>query len=242
MPSIFSYFLLYFFGMMIGQDIWQRALTAKSGRVLKLGTIISGIYCIIYAISGALIGMSAKVLLPNLSDPQQALPQLAVALLPHSLLGVVFAAVAAAIMSTASGTLMAASTVLVNDILLPLRPVNIQEKLIIKYTRITTFLLGLSAIGIGTWLKQIVVALDVAYALLSGSIFIPVVAAFFWKRVSAQVTIVSMVLSAVVVVLGLIIEGISSLNPIIYGVVCSGLVILIGSILGRNKTSATKQP
>lgn len=33
--AIFSYFLLYFFGMMIGQDVWQRAFTSKNKSVLK---------------------------------------------------------------------------------------------------------------------------------------------------------------------------------------------------------------
>ncbi|WP_156855272.1 hypothetical protein [Oceanobacillus sp. AG] len=38
---VFSYALLYFFGMMIGQDVWQRAFTGKSKVVVKNGTIIA---------------------------------------------------------------------------------------------------------------------------------------------------------------------------------------------------------
>ena len=30
--TIFTYFLLFFFGLMIGQDIWQRVFTARSPR------------------------------------------------------------------------------------------------------------------------------------------------------------------------------------------------------------------
>ena len=43
---IFSWFVLFTLGLMIGQDIWQRVFTAKSNKVAKQGTIIGGIYVI----------------------------------------------------------------------------------------------------------------------------------------------------------------------------------------------------
>lgn len=231
--TIFSYFLLFFFGIMIGQDIWQRALTAKNVTVLRNGTIAAGIYSLVYAITGALIGMSARVLLPDLSDAQQALPQLALELLPHGLIGLLFAAMAAAVMGTASGTLIAASTIVINDLVIPLSGKNWNEQSVIRSTRLATLVGGLLAIGIGIWVKEIVVALDVAYAFLSGSIFLPVIAALFWKRVSPRIILTSMLISSVVVVIDLAVEGISSLNAIIYGLIASALTIGIGVIAER---------
>ncbi|WP_019120369.1 sodium:solute symporter family transporter [Brevibacillus massiliensis] len=228
---IFSYFLLYFFGMMIGQDIWQRAFTAKNESVLTKGTIFAGIYCIIYAVSGALIGMTASVLMPGLADPQQAIPQLAMKYLPAGLFGLVLAAVASAVMSTASGTIMASATVIVNDLYLPYAKKAYSDKEKLNMTRLVLLAAGAAAILIAAWLKNIVVALDVAYALLSGSVFIPILAAFFWKRVTARVALLSMTVSSIVVIADLIIEGLSSLNAIVLGVAASGITMLIGTWL-----------
>jgi SSS family solute:Na+ symporter len=234
--AIFAYFLLFFFGMMIGQDIWQRAFTAKNEKILRRGTIISGVLCIIYGIAGAVIGMVASVVVPGLTDPQQALPQLVIKILPTGLIGVLVAAVSAAVMSTASGTIIASSTIIVNDFILFKSTKNRTEKEKIKLTRIVTCIVGFIAILISLFLQDIIVALDVAYAILSGSIFIPVIAALFWKRVPARVALTSMVISGVVVIADLIIEGVSSLNAIIWGIVACALVMGIGT-LSQNKNT-----
>lgn len=239
--AIFAYFLLYFFGMMIGQDIWQRAFTAKDEKILRRGTIYAGILCIIYGIAGAIIGMVASVVVPGLSDPQQALPQLVMKILPTGLVGLLVAAVSSAVMSTASGTIMASSTIIVNDFILFNSKKERTEKEKIKLTRIVTFIVGCIAILISLALQDIIVALDVAYAILSGSIFIPVIAALFWKRVSAKVALASMVISAVVVVAVLMIEGVSSLNAIIWGIAACAVVMLIGTLAqGKNTPISTE--
>lgn len=240
--KIFSYFLLYFFGIMIGQDIWQRAFTAKSEGVFRKGTIYAGIYCIIYGISGAIIGMTASVLLPGLDDPQQAIPQLAMKFLPIGMVGLVLAAIASAVMSTASGTIMASATVIVNDLLLPYSKKEYSEKAKLGLTRFVLFIVGAVAILISAWLKNIVVALDVAYALLSGSVFLPIIAALFWRKVTASTTLLSMIISSVVVVIDLIVEGLSSLNAIIFGIAACGITMLIGTLLSPAKPVDVNPP
>src|SRR5215210_2447329 len=37
--TIFTYFLLFFFGLMIGQDIWQRVFTARSPEIARWGSV-----------------------------------------------------------------------------------------------------------------------------------------------------------------------------------------------------------
>lgn len=235
--AIFAYFLLFFFGMMIGQDIWQRAFTAKNEKILRKGTIYAGLLCIVYGIACAAIGMVASVVVPGLSDPQQALPQLVMKIMPTGLIGLLVAAVSSAVMSTASGTIMASSTIIVNDFILYKTSKARTEKEKIKLTRIVTFIVGCIAILISLVLQDIIVALDVAYALLSGSIFIPVIAALFWKKVSARVALASMGISAIVVIIDLIIEGVSSLNAIIWGIVACAIVMGVGTLLqGKNTT------
>jgi SSS family solute:Na+ symporter len=110
--TIFTYFLLFFFGLMIGQDIWQRIFTGRDEKMIRRGTIFAGAYCVVYGIAGALIGAAAKVVLPNLGNPDEAFSAIVEAVLPAGITGLVLAAALAAIMSTASAALLASSTIL----------------------------------------------------------------------------------------------------------------------------------
>jgi SSS family solute:Na+ symporter len=238
--AIFTYFLLYFFGLMIGQDIWQRSFTAKNETILKRGTIMAGAYCMLFGIGGALIGMTASILLPNMDDPQKALPQLVMHILPPGLVGLLIAAVASAVMSTASGTIMASSTIIVNDLLLSKMPKKQAEEKQVKLTRAATVVVGIISIFIALALQDVLVALDIAYAFLSGSIFFPVLAALFWKSVHPKVVLVSMVTSGIVVMATLIIKGPASLDGIIYGLLTSAACLGIGGLLLRSKTTSAE--
>ena len=64
--TIVTYFVIYTFGLLIGQDIWQRVFTARSPGVARWAGTAAGVYCLLYGVAGALIGMAAKVLLPDL--------------------------------------------------------------------------------------------------------------------------------------------------------------------------------
>ena len=109
--------LNYFLGIMIGQDIWQRVFTARSVNVARFAGAAAAIYCVLYGVCGALIGMAAKVLLPPLADPNTAFASVVHATLPNGIRGIVVAAALAAMMSTASATLMAAATTFAEDVL-----------------------------------------------------------------------------------------------------------------------------
>ena len=65
MPTIITFFVVYSFGMLIGQDIWQRVFTARSPGVAKWGGTTAALYCVFYGVAGAVIGMAASTFLPD---------------------------------------------------------------------------------------------------------------------------------------------------------------------------------
>ncbi|TDL82831.1 sodium:solute symporter [Peribacillus frigoritolerans] len=225
--QIFQYFLLYALGMVVSQDIWQRVFTAKSNKIARSGSIFAGFYSIAYALAGSIIGMCAFIVIPSISNPQNTFAEMAIAILPAGILGLVLASVCSALMSTASGTLLASATLITNDILKQYFMKNMTDKQLLRASRITTLIVGLIAITFSIWIQDVLVALDVAYAILSGAIFIPLVMTFFWKKATPNAGFYSILVSTVVVLAGLFFEGLTSTNPIIYGM-SSGFIVLVG--------------
>ncbi|WP_047153924.1 sodium:solute symporter [Aneurinibacillus tyrosinisolvens] len=235
--QIFQYFLLYCLGMVVSQDIWQRVFTARTAKISRTGAVFAGLYSIAYAVAISIIGMCALVLLPGLENKQNVFANMAMSILPSGVLGLVLASVCSALMSTASGTLLASSTLLTNDIIKQYWLKDIGEKQTILLSRVTTLAVGVIAIIFAIWIQDVLVALDVAYAILSGAIFVPTVIGFFWKRATAKAGFYAIIVSTVVVVAGLAVEGISSTNPIMYGI-ASSIIVIIGVSYFANKGPA----
>src|SRR3712207_7536108 len=109
--TIFTYFLLIFFGLMIGQDIWQRVFTARSPEIARWGSVAAGVYCLLYALAGALVGTAARVILPDI-QADNAFARIATEALPAGITGLVLAAALAAVVFPAHAGLLASSTLL----------------------------------------------------------------------------------------------------------------------------------
>ncbi|TCP47237.1 SSS family solute:Na+ symporter [Tamaricihabitans halophyticus] len=218
--TIFAYFLLFFFGFMIDQGNWQRVFTARTERVAFWGCIASGAYCAFYGLVGALVGAAAKVLLPNLSNPDDAYARVADLVLPVGLFGLVIAAALASTMSTASGLLLGSSTVLVND-LFATSKFGAGRKLGVGANRIALVLIGLIALVISFAVGSVVGAVTVAADLLAATVFVPVLGALFWRRASTLAAMVSMVVSAAVCIGSMVVFGLYANEPVMYGLLAS---------------------
>lgn len=238
--TIFTYFLLFFFGIMIGQDIWQRVFTARDDGVARWGTLAAGVYCLLYGIAGALIGMAAKAILPNLQVADNAFAEVTKAALPAGLVGLVLAAALAAVMSTASATLLASSTILANDVYARFLVRGDHNR--VAVSRFFTLVVGVIVLVVSLLVKDVVGALTVAYDLLVGAVCVPVIGAFFWPRATAAGALASIVVGSVVVVALMFIQGLLANGPIIWGLLASLVAFVVVSLLtprpSREKSEA----
>ena len=87
--TIITYFMIYFFGILIGQDIWQRVFTARDEKVAQYAGTFAGFYCILYGLACALIGMAAHVLIPDLDNVNNAFAAIVKVSLPDGIRGLV---------------------------------------------------------------------------------------------------------------------------------------------------------
>lgn len=231
--TILTYFLIYFFGIIVGQDIWQRVFTARDERVATRAGLAAGLYCMLYAVAGAIIGMAAKVVVPNLSTPDNAFAAVTTSALPVGLAGLVLAAALAALMSTASACTLAASTILSTDVVRRGEGVRNQRAYVLG--------VGLVVILVSCVVQDVVTGLTVAYNLLVGGLLAPIIAALWWKRASSSAVLVSMSSGAAVVVLLMVLHGPEANSPIYGGLTVSAIALVLTTLV-RPAPSATDRP
>jgi SSS family solute:Na+ symporter len=248
-PTIITFFVVYSFGMLIGQDIWQRVFTARSPQVAKWGGTTAAIYCVLYGVAGALIGAAASTFLPDVAAKDDVYAKIAETILPVGISGIVLAAAVAAMMSTASGALIATATVARTDVKpLLLRLIGRdapQEQDAergggersdgaddVHSDRLYVMVLGIAVIVIAALLNDVVAALTVAYDILVGGLLVAILGGFLWKRATGIGALWSMAVGTVVTLGTMFVVGdVLANEPIYYGLAASLVAYVVGSLL-----------
>ncbi|MCA3749065.1 MAG: sodium:solute symporter, partial [Rubrobacter sp.] len=197
--------------------------------------LIAGLYCLLYGIAGALIGAAARALVPDLQVADNAFARVATEVLPAGLLGLVLAAALAAVMSTASAGLLASSTILANDVYAGI--IAREGRSDLGESRVFTLIVGAAVLAISLAVQDVVGALTVAYNLLTGALFVPIIGALFWRRATGAGALVSMLVSSVVVVALMLWQGLLANSPIYVGMLTSLVVFVVVSLLTRPHTA-----
>ncbi|MCF3125112.1 sodium:solute symporter [Streptomyces arenae] len=241
--TIFTYVLIYTFGMLIGQDIWQRVFTARSDKVARYGGTVAGTYCLIYAIAGAVIGTAAKVMYPKLPSADAAFATIVKDELPMGVRGLVLAAALAAVMSTSSGALIACATVANNDIWSRLRGVvkadaGDEPHDEVKGNRAFILVMGVGVIVIAIALNDVVQALTVAYNLLVGGLLVPILGGLLWRRGTAAGALAAVAAGGLSVVGLMWAYGILANEPVYYGLLTSLAVYVLVSLATKPTDAA----
>jgi SSS family solute:Na+ symporter len=251
--TIITYFVVYTLGLLIGQDIWQRVFTAKTPKVARWGGATAGVYCILYGLAGAVIGLAARVALPNIDvkalGKDVVYAEVATHILPIGIGGLVMAAAVAAMMSTASGALIAAATVARADVV-PFvaswfgKTVHTDDtenpEHDVKANRYWVLGLGILAVLISMAAQDVVVALTIAYDILVGGLLVAILGGLVWKRGTGVAAAWSMAVGSVLT-LGLLImyaagvipseDGVYANEPIYWGLGASLVCYVVVSLL-----------
>jgi SSS family solute:Na+ symporter len=214
-----AYVTLYFLGILIAQDSWQRVFTARTVSIARWGGVLVGCYCIAFAAACAVIGAAGRSFLSPLSDTDGAFAAVLNVVLPDGLRGLVIAASLSAIMSTATAGLLATSTVLLEDVYFPIRRVHSYGTM--RQSRILLFVLGLLCATTSCLTHDVIAALTIGYDLLVGAMFVPVIGAILWSGGTSLAAILAIVGGAVGVVVMLFVDGLESYRPIYCGLALS---------------------
>ncbi len=235
--TIVTYFVIYTFGLLIGQDIWQRVFTARSPGVARWAGAVSGVYCLLYGVAGAVIGMAARVILPALDARDDAFAAVVEATMPALLAGLVLAAALAAVMSTSSGALIATATVFSQDIVARLRgrdPEAGSEHEHVRSNRLYVAGFGVVMIAIACALQDVVAALTIAYDILVGGLLVAILGGLVWRRGTNVGALVSMAAGTIATLATMVVVGdIYANEPIYVGLAAALVGYLAGSLASR---------
>lgn len=194
MVAFISGLLTMGFGSIPQQDVFQRANASRNENIAVWGTVLGGVAYFLFAAVPLFLAYSANIIDPALTarwlaeDSQKLLPELVKGHLPLFAQVVFYGALLSVIMSTASGTLLAPSVTLSENVIKDFitRRKHLPERKLLALTRwvvagfsLCVTLYALWALDQETGIHQMV---ENAYKVTLVLAFVPLVAGLYWKR------------------------------------------------------------
>ncbi|MDD3528371.1 MAG: sodium:solute symporter family protein [Gallionellaceae bacterium] len=198
MVAFISGLLTMGFGSIPQQDVFQRANSSKNEKVAVWGTVAGGVAYFLFAAVPLFLAYSANLIDPALAarwlaeDSQKLLPELVKGHLPLFAQVVFYGALLSVIMSTASGTLLAPSVTLSENVIkdfitwrrhLPDHQLLVITRWVVVVFTVLVTLYSLWSLEQETGIHQMV---ENAYKVTLVLAFVPLVAGLYWRRATTR--------------------------------------------------------
>ncbi|MFM2210000.1 MAG: Sodium/glucose cotransporter [Pseudomonadota bacterium] len=188
-------FFAFAFGSIPQQDVFQRMTSAKDEKTAVRGTVIGGLVYFCFAFVPIFIAYAAFVADPGLGklfeaedarEIQRILPDLVLNKMPLWAQVLFFGALLSAILSTASGALLAPTSLFTENVLRPFVP-NMSDRQFLLTLRIILVTFTACALVFALNSKSTMYEMvQNAYNVTLTGAFIPLVAGAYWKRANTQ--------------------------------------------------------
>ncbi|MHB1186297.1 high affinity choline transporter 1 [Thiobacillus sp.] len=224
------------------QDVFQRANSSKNERIAVWGTVIGGSLYFVFAAVPIYLTYSATLVDPVMTtavladDAQLLLPTFVKTHLPFYAQIIFYGALLSVIMSTASGTLLAPSVTISENIIKEFMPHHrmsqkkllwITRSVVVAFTGLVVFY-SLWSLQTETSIHQMV---ENAYKVTLACAFVPLVAGLYWNRANNPGAGLSIVLGLVAWIAMELIAPEAALPPQFAGLIASAVGMLAGSLL-----------
>lgn len=240
------------------QDVFQRVMSAKNEKVAMRGTVIGGSFYIFFCFIPVFITYAATMIDPALlerhladgGDTQRILPEYILSNVPMWLQILFFGALLSAIMSTASGTLLAPSAIVAENILK--QPLQLSDRALLITLRLCVLTFGLIVLAYGylssTAGLTIFDMVENAYLVTLCGAFVPLAFGVYWKRATNEGALLSIVfgvtswasLEAINIGLTSNEEPLLLVPPQLVGVTMAVVGMVVGSsVLGNTPATPT---
>jgi len=239
----------------ISPGILQKVYGARDDRTVRIGVGLNAVVLLLYALVPVLLGMSARVLHPDLlSGPVQhpdmtqrelALPYLFMYDLPFWVGAIGLAAVFSAEVSAADAVLFMLATSLSQDLYKRFVNPGASDGQVLTVARMASVVGGLAALTVAFLSKTVIDALSVFYTLVSVSLFVPIVAGLYLRRpgaIDALATIAGGVIAVIAAQLWNGGKAIGVFTPAMIGLAAGAAAFLIATTLTSQGSSLREKP
>lgn len=232
----------------VGMTLYQRIYASKSQKEAQKAWFIAGLFeWPIMAFMGVILGLFARVaaeqgmfaemgfLTAQGMDAELGLPLLLRHILPVGLLGIMMSAYFSAILSTADSCLMAASGNVLTDILQRFFPNLQHHPQVLRFTQLLTLVIGVFAIFLAANMENVLELMLYSYAFMVSGLFVPLIAAMFFKQRNWIAALASMLTGGTTTILltTLSIALPFGLDANIFGITASLIVFVAVSFLSN---------
>ena len=236
--------LVIVFGSVPQQDVFQRVKSARDEATAVRATLVgAAVYFVVAAVPMFLVA-AAAVIDPQLverliaKDHQLILPTLIVERMPLAAQALFFGALLSAILSTASGALLAPAVTIAENLLRPLLPPLDDAKLLLTM-RLTVLALGAAVAGIAlaSHLSIYELVNDSGKVVLAGA-FVPLAAGLFWKRANSAGSLAAVASGITVWLAAEQWAPGGAVPPVLAGLAASAAGMLLGSLAPSRRVPA----
>lgn len=239
----------------VGMTLYQRIYASRDVKEAKRAWFIAGLFeWPVMAFMGVALGLFARVAAEqgmfsymgfadaSMMDPEMGLPLLLRTILPVGLMGVMMSVYFSAILSTADSCLMAASGNVLTDIVSKYFRNNHEDKKMLRLSQLFTMVLGILAILLASLMGNVLQLMLYSYAFMVSGLFVPLVAAIFFKNTNSNAALLAMITGGTTtVLLTLTVNNLPfNLDANLFGIMVSLLSFIAGSYLLPVKHSSLK--
>ena len=240
-------FLTLAIGSIPQQDIFQRVTSAKDERTAVLGSLLGGgvyfcfVFVPIYIVLAALLIDPALGRLLDAEDAremQRVLPNFILEHTPLWIKGLFFGALLSAILSTASGAIIAPTSLCTENIIRPRFP-RMSERQFLLTLRLVLIAFSLAALIFALNSKQTMYDMvQNAYTVTLVAALVPLAAGIFWKRANTTGAILSSLFGLASWIIAAFATPEATVPPPLVGLGFSLLGMVAGSLLPRPLATA----
>lgn len=213
----------------ISPGLIQKAYGAANEPALKRGVGLNAIALMLFAFLPVMLGLSARVLVPDLASPDQALPTLLARAVPAWLGAIALAALFSTAVDTCDGILFMLSTSVSQDIYRRHINPGASDADLLRVVRLVALAGGIAGVLLSIYLATVIGALRVFYSILGVSLFVPVIGGLASSRAGAREAFAAIVVGiATLALIGLtpVGDGNPWLDPTLTGIVASGVAFV----------------
>ncbi|MCO6524930.1 MAG: sodium/pantothenate symporter, partial [Candidatus Schmidhempelia sp.] len=231
-----SFWVLVCFGIIGLPYTAVRCMAYKDSKALHRGIIVGTIIVSIIMLMMHLAGALGPAILPNLTVPDQIVPQLIIHVLPPFAAGVFIAAPLAAVMSTINAQLLQVSSVIIKDLLVNfISKRDMDDQKLTRLSVVITTILGILLLITAWNPPDMIIWLNLlALGGLEAVFLWPLVLGLYWEKANATGALASMISGACsYIILASFEIKILGFHPIVPTLIISLIAFAIGNLLNK---------